>query len=81
MKKNKNNVEECAQCTQFCFLTLQFWLSYLVPTHLVPTYSVKTYCQLLLQFALNLLKIEFSINICQRAQSWKLPKELSILDQ
>ena len=31
---------------------------YLVPTHLVPTHFATTYCQLLLPFTINLLKIE-----------------------
>ena len=44
--------------------------SYLVPTHLVPIHFVTTYCQQLLQFTLNLLKIEtsFCINFNQRVE-------------
>ena len=42
------------------YLTYVQRRSYLVPTHLVPTYFVTAYCQRLLQFTLNLLKIETS---------------------
>ena len=43
-----------------CDYTLLIWRSYLVPTNLVPTHFITTSCQLLMQFTLNLLKIDTS---------------------